>query len=78
MVCYNELIIPYNGKIWWWKTLANGLKNELAKKLWQISEIVCQQVKLWQFLGDRVSSMQANELRKFTVTLNASHKLACA
>ena len=52
---------------------------ELAKKLWQICEIVCQQIKLWwRFLGDRVGSMQANELHKFTVTLTASHKLACA
>ena len=70
--------IPYSGKLWWWKTLANGLKNELAKKLWRICEIVCWQVKLWRFLGDRVSSMQANELRKFTITLTASRKLACA
>ena len=46
------------------------------KKLWRISEIVCQQVKLWRFLGDRVGSMQVNELRKFTITLTASRELA--
>ena len=51
--------------------------NELAKKLWRISEIVCQQVKLWRFQGGRVGSMQAKELRKLTVTLTASRKLVC-
>ena len=55
-----------------WKTLVNGQNDELAKKLWRISEIVCRQVKFWQFLGDTVSSMQANELRIFTVTLTAN------
>ena len=38
---------------------------------------MCQQVKLWRFLGGRVGSMQAKELRKLTVTLTASRKLAC-
>ena len=47
-------------------------------KLWRISEIVCQQVKLWQFLGERVGSMQVNKLCKFTVTLTASRKLVYA
>ena len=26
-------LIPYSGKLWWWKTLANGQNNELAKKI---------------------------------------------
>ena len=55
-----------------------GKKTNWQKKVWQVSEMVCQQVKLWRFLGDRVGSMQANELRKFTVTLTASRTLACA
>ena len=55
-----------------------GKKTNWQNKLWEISEIVCQQIKLLQFLGDRVSSMQANELRKCIVTLTASRKLAWA
>ena len=54
MVCSSgatgkELEVPYSGKLWWWKNVANGQKTNWQKKLWRISEIVCQQVKLWRF-----------------------------
>ena len=74
-ITHNDFYVctVYSGKLWQWKTLANGQNNKLAKKLWRISEIMSQQVKLWQFQRDRVCSMQANKLCKFTVTLTACH-----
>ena len=36
-----EYVYTVYGKPWRWKNLANEQNNELAKKLWQISEIVC-------------------------------------
>ena len=32
LLTYIDFDLPYSGKLWWWKTLANGQKNELAKK----------------------------------------------
>ena len=60
------------GKLWRMGKTTNWRKN-----LGKLSEIVCRQVKLWQFLGDRVGSMQANKLHTFIITLTASRKLAC-
>ena len=69
----------YIGKLWWWKTLANGNNNKSVNKtLANKRNSVSAGKTLWQFLGNVVGSMQVNELHKFTVTLTASCKLACA